>query len=186
MNYQHGKASKSSNHLWYWAPTIGTWIFSIIIAYQMIQSSKTFILFRQKYYNRREETIKLRLPTMSPTELLQQQKQDLISRTLIVHFDNSNKPPPRKVSVSSNQQYIIPNDKVRTLVDSKTSTASQQVLVGKHNNKVTLLIKDYNRIIKSLEKVLNKYLRRVNDYQQKHGVIGIIHQLIYIKKTRIS
>lgn len=178
MNYQHGKASESSNNLWYWAPTIGTWIFSFIIAFQMIRSSKTFILFRQKYYNRREETIKLRLPTMSPTELLQQQKQDLISRTLIVHFENSNKPPPapaQKVSVSANQQqqYIIPDDKVRTLVDSKTSsTTSQQVLVGKHNNKVTLLIKDYNRIIKSLEKVLNKYLRRVNDYQKKHGVIG--------------
>ncbi|CAO3634120.1 unnamed protein product [Mucor hiemalis] len=171
MNYQHGKASKSSNHLWYWAPTIGTWIFSCIIAYQMIQSSKTFILFRQKYYNRREETIKLRLPTMSPTELLQQQKQDLISRTLIVHFDNGIKPPLRKISVSSNQHYIIPNDKVRTLVDSKAIKPSQQVLVGKHNNKVSLLIKDYNRIIKSLEKVLNKYLRRVNDYQQKHGVI---------------
>jgi hypothetical protein len=53
------------------------------------------------------------------------------------------------------------------LVDSSASSPCQQVLVGKHNNKASILIKDYNKIIKSLEKHLNRYLRQLAEHQQK-------------------
>lgn len=167
MNYQYGKASVSSNHLWYWAPTTGTWIFSIIITYQMVVSSTRFILFRQQYYVRKEETTKTRLPSMSPIELVQQQKQELISRTLLVHIDTGIKPPIKQQPSVPDQQYIIPNQKFKTLVDSHTPIPCQQLLVGKHNNKANLLIKDYNKMIKLLEKHLNRYLCQVKIHQQK-------------------
>ena len=159
MNYQHGKASKYSNHLWYWAPTAGTYVFSLIITIQMISASKRFVLFRQRYSIQREESIKQRLPCMSPTELLQHEKQELISRTLLVHFDANNKPK----SITK-QNYIIPNNKSKTLVNScSTNTPCQQVLVGKHNTKVASMIKEYNSIIQLLERYLQGYLTQLKN-----------------------
>jgi hypothetical protein len=178
MNYQYGKQSKAPNNRWYWAPTIATWVFSIIIIYQMIYSSKKFILFREKYYIRREETTKLKLPSMSPIEFLQQQKQDLLSRTLLVHFhNNSTKAQPRQQK-SPPKQYIIPNENIKQLVESTSALPCQQVLVGKYNNKVASQIKGYNRIIKALEEALNNYLYRINHQQnlnQKKGIIGLFY-----------
>lgn len=175
MNYQYGKQSKAPNHRWYWAPTVATWLFSIIITYQMIYASKKFILFRQRYHFKREELTKMKLASMSPIELLQQQKQDLISRTLLVHYQNNNnhRKSFTRQQKSATKQAMIRNEGIKKLVDSLSTLPCQQVLIGKYNSKVTLQTKDYNRIIKTLEKTLNHYLYRLNQQRLK-GLISIL------------
>lgn len=160
MNYQYGKQIEEPNHDWYWSPTVASWMFSTIVIWEMINSSRKFILFRQKYYLRREEATKTQLPSMSPTELLQHQKQELISRTLLVHFVIPDKKTPRQ-ALGENHN-IIPDEFAKTLVNSISKVPCQQVLVGKHNNKVAVLIRDYRQIIKTLEKCLGNYLSHVH------------------------
>ncbi|GAA5810031.1 hypothetical protein MFLAVUS_003447 [Mucor flavus] len=166
MNYQYGKQIEEPNHDWYWSPTVASWMFSTIVIWEMINSSRKFILFRQKYYLRQEEATKTQLPSMSPTELLQHQKQELVSRTLLVHFVIPDKKTPRQVL--GDNHNIIPDEFAKTLVNSISKVPCQQVLVGKHNNKVAVLIRDYRRIIKALEKCLGNYLSHVHNNSKKN------------------
>ncbi|KAG2229271.1 hypothetical protein INT48_003865 [Thamnidium elegans] len=127
MNYQYGKQIEEPNHDWYWSPTVASWMFSTIVIWEMIHASRKFILFRQKYYMRQEEATKTQLPSMSPTELLQHQKQELISRTLLVHFIIPDKKTPRQVLGDNHD--IVPDDFVKTMVNSISTVPCQQVLV---------------------------------------------------------
>lgn len=154
MNYQYGKPHNKPDIRWFWSPTIATYIFSVIVIWQMIYASRNFILFRQKYYMQQDEATRSRLPFMSPIELLQKEKQDLIGRTLLVHFDIE--------KVPGVTHDCVHNEVVKTMVDSHSNKQCLQALVGKHNQKVALLIQDYNRVIKKLEKSLDSFLFKVS------------------------
>ncbi|KAG2203502.1 hypothetical protein INT47_008229 [Mucor saturninus] len=154
MNYQYGKSHGKPDLRWFWSPTVATYIFSIIVIWQMIHSSKKFILFRQAYYMQQEEATRSRLPLMSPIELLQKEKQDLIGRTLLVHFDIEKAPA---VTHACAQDEIV-----KTMVDSHSKVSCSQVIIGENNQKLTLLIQDYNRIIKKLENSLDTFLYQIS------------------------
>ncbi|OAD05084.1 hypothetical protein MUCCIDRAFT_141226, partial [Mucor lusitanicus CBS 277.49] len=136
---------KKTNTLWYWSPTIATWFFSAIVILQLCRSSELFLQFRRKYYTQQEAKVKSQLSSMSAPELLQYQKDDLINRTLLVHFSSLTKAPPRRPSM----------------------------LTGKYNSRLYLLVNDYNRIIKSLERVMNRYMSQIKQEQFKHNALAM-------------
>ncbi|EPB82114.1 hypothetical protein HMPREF1544_11150 [Mucor circinelloides 1006PhL] len=166
MNYQYGKESKKTNALWYWSPTIATWFFSAIVILQLCRSSELFLQFRRKYYMQQEAKLKSQLTSLSATELLQYQKDDLIHRTLLVHFNSLSKAPPRK---SSSNVIYTPNPEMKRAVDAISKLPCEQVLTGKYNTRLYLLVSDYNRIIKSLERVINRYMSQIKQEQHKHN-----------------
>jgi hypothetical protein len=164
MNYQGGKQSKIANKLWYWSPTVATYIFSTIVICQMIRSSEKFVLFRQRYYLKREELMEQQMASSSPSQLLQQQKQELIDRTLLVHFEyTSLQRPAHQTAVPT----FAANTELKQLIDSTTKSPCEQVLIGKYNSKLYQLVNDYNKIIIKLEKHLNSYLYQVKELQLK-------------------
>ncbi|KAK4519209.1 uncharacterized protein ATC70_009441 [Mucor velutinosus] len=165
MNYQYGKESKKTNTLWYWSPTVATWLFSAIVVLQLCRSSELFLRFCRKYYTQQEAKVKTQLSSMSATELLQHQKDDLIHRTLLVHFSSLSKAPPRR---SSSNVIYTPNVEMKKAVEATSKLPCQQVLTGKYNTRLYLLVNDYNRIIKSLERVMNRYMSLVKQEQFKH------------------
>ncbi|KAL9542772.1 hypothetical protein MBANPS3_008435 [Mucor bainieri] len=166
MNYQYGKESKKTNALWYWSPTIATWFFSAIVILQLCRSSELFLQFRRKYYTQQEAKVKSELSSLSATELLQHQKDDLIHRTLLVHFSSLSKPPPRR---SSSNMIYTPNAEMKKIVEATSEMPCQQVLTGKYSTRLYLLVNDYNRIIKSLERVMNRYMSQIKQQQFKHN-----------------
>jgi hypothetical protein len=163
MNFQEGKQNKLANKLWYWSPTVATYIFSTIVIFQMIRSSEKFLVFRQRYYLKREQIMKQQMSSSSPTQLLQQQKEDLIDRTLLVHFENASPQRPTRHIVPT----FVANADLKQLLDSLTKSPCEQVLVGKYNAKLYHLINDYNKTIKKLEKHLNYYLYQIKEQQLK-------------------
>lgn len=165
MNYQYGKESKKTNTLWYWSPTVATWFFSAIVILQLCRSSELFLRFRRKYYTQQEAKVKSQLASMSATEVLQHQKDNLIHRTLLVHFSSMSKAPPRR---SSSNVIYTPSAEMKTVVEATSKLPCQQVLTGKYNTRLYMLVHDYNRIIKSLERVINRYMSRIKQEQFKH------------------
>ncbi|GAN09248.1 conserved hypothetical protein [Mucor ambiguus] len=166
MNYQYGKESKKTNTLWYWSPTIATWFFSAIVISQLCRSSELFLQFRRKYYTQQEAKVKSQLSSMSATEVLQYQKDDLIRRTLLVHFSSLSKAPPRR---SNSNVIYTPNVEMKKVIEATSESPCQQVLTGKYNTRLYLLVNDYNRIIKSLEQVMNRYMSQIKQEQFKHN-----------------
>lgn len=185
MNYQSGKESKKTNLLWYWSPTIATWLFSVIIILQLFRSSEAFIQFRRKYYLQQEIKLKAELSSLSPTELLQHQKDDLVKRTLLVHFNNNNlsKKSPRRLNSNA---IFRPNIEMKQTIDKMSNSSCEQVLSGKYNARIYFLVNDYNRIIKSLERVMNPYLSRIKQEQFKHNNLESGILVILMKHVDIT
>lgn len=184
MNYQSGKQSKKTNALWYWSPTIATWFFSAIVILQLFRSSEAFLQFRRKHYLQQEIKLKAQLSSLSPTELLQHQKDDLIKRTLLVHFSNNNlSKRPRR---SNSNAIFTPNVEMKQMIDSMSNLPCEQVLSGKYNPRIYFLVNDYNRIIQSLERVMNPYMSRIKQEQFKHSnlepgiLVVIVNMLIQL------
>lgn len=150
-----------TNNLWYWSPTVATYVFSVIVIFETIRSSEKFLLFRKRYYLKCEQLAKEQMSCSSPTQLLQHQKEDLISRTLLVHFEYATLQDQLDQTAST----FTASDDMKALIDSMTKSPCEQVLIGKYNSKLYHLIKDYNEVIKKMERHLNSYLYLVKTQQ---------------------
>lgn len=155
INYHSGKESHSPNYLWFWSPTIASWLVSILVLSQFYMASENFLRFRLKYYIERDKKYRQLKPSFSPTELLQYRKQDLLSRTLLVHLNNTSSEEADRNKSSGLRESSELLACINTSMEQ--TVTCQHVYIGKYNPRLYMLVDDYNSTIKKLEYALNQH-----------------------------
>ncbi|OBZ89138.1 hypothetical protein A0J61_02802 [Choanephora cucurbitarum] len=177
MNYQFGKQSHSANNRWYLSPTIATWAFTTITLIQLIRASEKFVKMRNQHiYNCQE---KWHCKSIIPPHQTGRERQDeLLSRTLMVHFDYEE---PRPYQSFKGQSYQLnPDLAMQQWIDSLTSINSEQVLIGKYNPNIYTLTHKYKRTISTLEKKLRPYLCQVKKQKGQTNAMPVKRPTIYL------
>ncbi|KAG0799217.1 hypothetical protein G6F22_003449 [Rhizopus arrhizus] len=125
INYPN---QSSYNDIWYWCPTIASWLFSVIVVGQMMRSSNRFLRLREKYHTTFERSLS--------------KIEDLVSRTLLIRVD--------KAVISQE------DDKIKYLIDHFSNVTCQHIVLGRYNEHIDYLLKDYQKIIKKTEAAVKR------------------------------